>query len=407
MSDASQPSLLASPHAPQTPPLRPGRAAFIGFVSDDASATLLRACLQECHFGGRNGEDVHVAGFRAALAALAAMPTPEIVLVDLTGEGQPLNAVMELAEAVEEGTTVLAIGAPQNISFYRTVTKGLGIREYLAKPLSRAVVMRGLLPFFAHQPVAPVATRLGRLVAVAGARGGVGTTTVAANLAWYLATERHRHTAAVDGMLNTGTLGLYLDLPSATGLGAVLETPERVDTLLLERCVQDAGDRLHVLAGQEPLTRFVNSSRASTVQFIQAMRARYNFIIADAGAQLEPFARDLLLSAAQRIIVMDPSLISVRNLARLTSLPGQAQTLLVLNRAGTPGGITQKYLEEKLGLNFAAVIPDLPRIVPRSTQLGTPAAALRGPFRDALAALAAAVETGRGMEKQGANAARD
>jgi Flp pilus assembly CpaE family ATPase len=137
------------------------------------------------------------------------------------------------------------------------------------------------------------------------------------------------------------------------------------------------------------------------------MRARYNFIIADAGAQLEPFARDLLLSAAQRIIVMDPSLISVRNLARLTSLPGQAQTLLVLNRAGTPGGITQKYLEEKLGLNFAAVIPDLPRIVPRSTQLGTPAAALRGPFRDALAALAAAVETGRGMEKQGANAARD
>ena len=130
----------------------------------------------------------------------------------------------------------------------------------------------------------------------------------------------------------------------------------------------------------------------SAVKFIQTVRSRYNFAVADAGARLEPFARDLLLNAQQRVIVMDPSMISIRNLERLTSLPGGGSPpLLALNRAGAPGGLAQTYMEQSMGLRFDAVIPDLPRIVPRTTQLGTPAAALRGPFRAGIVALAAAL----------------
>ncbi len=387
---------FAMPALPR--PSAPAREKFMGFVNDEPSAALLRECL-EGRIPGDNR--VHVVDFRASLDILAATSTPEVVLVDLSGEDQPMNAVMELAEVVQEGTVVLAIGKPQTISFYRMVTKGMGIRDYLGKPLSRDAVMRHLLPFIAAPPEAQATARGGRLVAVAGARGGVGSTTVATNLAWYIATELHRHTTLLDGMLNTGTVGLNLDLPQASGLSAVLETPERVDTLLVERCMQDAADRLHVLAGLEPLERAVNYNHESAVKFIQTIRARYNFAVADAGARLEPFARDLLLNAQQRVIVMDPSMISIRNLERLTSLPGGARTLLVLNRAGAPGGLAQSYMEQTMGLRFDAVIPELPRIVPRSTQLGTPAAALRGPFRTALAALAAAVGAGPLPEKRG------
>ncbi|MBB5372783.1 AAA family ATPase [Acidocella aromatica] len=409
MPDDSRP--LAMPRLAQAPggshafampalprPMPQPREKFVGFVSDEPSAALLRECLE-----GRVPADnrVHVVDFKASLEILAAMTTPEVVLVDLSGEGQPMNAVMELAEVVHEGTVVLAIGKPQNISFYRTVTKGMGIREYLGKPLSRDTVMRNLLPFIAAPPEAQATARGGRLLAMAGARGGVGTTTLATNLAWYIATELHRHTTLLDGMLNTGTVGLHLDLPQSNGLSAVLETPERVDTLLVERCMQDAADRLHVLAGLEPLEHAVRYNHESAVKFIQTIRARYNFAVADAGSRLEPFARDLLLNAQQRVIVMDPSMISIRNLERLTGLPGGARTLLVLNRAGAPGGLAQSYMEQSMGLRFDAVIPELPRIVPRSTQLGTPAAALRGPFRAAVAALAAAAGAGPPPEKRG------
>jgi pilus assembly protein CpaE len=114
--------------------------------------------------------------------------------------------------------------------------------------------------------------------------------------------------------------------------------------------------------------------------------------VADAGARLEPFSRDILFNAQQRIIVMDPSMISMRNLERLLSLPGGSSqsphVLVVLNKAGAPGGLTQAYMEQAMGLRFDAVIPDLPRIVPRTTQLGTQAAALRGAFRNGIATLA-------------------
>ncbi|HUM07534.1 MAG TPA: hypothetical protein VLT37_01520, partial [Acidocella sp.] len=197
-----------------------------------------------------------------------------------------------------------------------------------------------------------------------------------------------------------GTVGLHLDLPQANGLSTVLETPERVDLLLVERCMQDAAERLYVLAGLEPLGRAVQYQHESVMKFIQTIRSRYNFAVADAGARLEPFARDLLVNAQQRVIVMDPSMISIRNLERLASLPGSSPPLLVLNRAGAPGGLARSYMEQTMGLRFDAVIPDLPRIVPRATQLGTPVASLRGPFRTGIASLAAALGAGRLPERQ-------
>ncbi len=80
----------------------PTRDKFIGFARDEASATLLHAA-----FIHRlpDKSNIHIAGFRAALDILHAMATPEIVLIDLSGEDQPMNAVMELADAVEPGTT--------------------------------------------------------------------------------------------------------------------------------------------------------------------------------------------------------------------------------------------------------------------------------------------------------------
>ena len=93
-----------------------------------------------------NSNQVHVVDFRNALTILAAMTTPEIVLIDLSGEDQPLNAIMELADVVEPGTVMLTIGENQNLNFYRTVTKGLGIKDYLPKPLTQAAIEQHFLP---------------------------------------------------------------------------------------------------------------------------------------------------------------------------------------------------------------------------------------------------------------------
>ncbi|GLR67318.1 pilus assembly protein CpaE [Acidocella aquatica] len=370
----------------------PKREKFIGFARDEASARMLHTVLAPQL---RDSNQIHVVDFRASLAILSAMTTPEIVLIDLSGEDQPINAVMELAEVVEPGTVVMAIGETINVNFYRTVTKGMGIKEYLPKPLNHATLEQNFLPIISNMAKDNTVRRSGRFVVFAGTRGGVGTSTVATNLAWLIGNELHRHTALVDAELHTGTIALNLNLNVNNGLGTALAVPERVDQLLLERSMQPAGDRLHVLAGQEGLDKDFTYKPGSGGTLISALHARYNFVVMDAGNRLSPFSRDLLNLAQQRIIVMDPSMVSVRNLERLHTLPGErsqsSRPLVVLNRAQTPGGLSQSYMEQSLGLRFDAVIPDLPRSVPKASQFGTPAASVRGPFRDAIATLAKAL----------------
>jgi pilus assembly protein CpaE len=230
------------------------------------------------------------------------------------------------------------------------------------------------------------------MVAVTGARGGVGTTTVATNLAWFIAATLHRHTVLLDGDLHTGSTALQLNLNYKNGLTVALESPERVDGLLLERSMQEAGERLHILAAQETLDKNVAYQPGAAALLMQALRARYNFVVSDAAGGDCPFERDLLFIAQQRVIVLDPSMVAVRNLEKLLALPGgptqSPRALVVLNKAGTSGGLSQSYMERIMGLRFDSIIPDLPRMVPKTTQFGTQAAALRGPFRNAIATLA-------------------
>jgi len=199
----------------------------------------------------------------------------------------------------------------------------------------------------------------------------------------------------LDTELNSGTVALNLNVGVTRGLTTVLETPERVDQLLIERSVQDGGERLHVLAGNEAFDKTIDYQPDSGTVLVRTLRARYNFIVADTGAKLQPFARDLMSLSQQRVIVMDPTLLSIRNVERLLTLPaGPEQTprfMTVLNMANAPGGLSQHYIERAIGMTFDAVIPNLPRIVPKATTYGTPAASLRGPFRNAISDLANAL----------------
>ncbi len=194
------------------------------------------------------------------------------------------------------------------------------------------------------------APRGGRMVALSGARGGVGATTLASNLAWFIGTALHRHTVLLDGELHTGTVALNFNLRFNNGLAVALQSPERVDQLLLERSTQSAGDRLHVLAGQENLDSALDYQPGSAGPLIEALRTRYNFVVADTGSGTGPFARDLLYIAATADHRAgpehrrDPQSGKTAHFARRPrAIP---RMLLVLNKAGTPGGLSQSYMEQ-------------------------------------------------------------
>jgi pilus assembly protein CpaE len=368
------------------------RAGFIGFAADHASAVLLHEAFEPAV---PKGNEIHVVPFRTALGLLSAMTTPEVVLVDISGESQPINAILDLADVVEPGTVVLVIGESRDVGFYRAVTKGLGVREYLPKPLSKRNLEQHFLKWMKPGPVIAGTQRVGRLISLAGVRGGVGTTTIAANLAWVIGSEMRRHTVLLDADLCMGTAALTLNVKATSGLRTALESPERVDQLLIERSAQPAGERLHVLAAAEPLDSSTEYGAGGALMLCQALRQRYNFVIADAGARQLPFARDLQLLAEQRVIIVDPTSLAVRNFEKISQMMHGAGKLrkpaVVLNFADRAGGLSPARMEQMLGLRFDAVIPDLPRVLSKAAVFGEPAAAVKGPFRNAVFAIAKAV----------------
>jgi pilus assembly protein CpaE len=104
-----------------------------------------------------------------------------------------------------------------------------------------------------------------------------------------------------------------------------------------------------------------------------------------------PRHRELLSLAHHRVVVMDPTLASVRDALRLLALPNgpmQPQSpTLVLNRCGRPGGLTRKQIEAALKAKIDVVFPDIPKQLNEFVGHGEPAVSHRGPFRQAIADL--------------------
>ncbi len=368
---------------------RPDRPRLIAFVSDQDTETALREGLLEAV---PQGFEIRRGTVRAAMAALQKMPTPHVLIVDVSGEDQPLSALGELSDVVEPDVRVLVIGDREDLNFYRQMTHGLGVMEYLYQPLMRDMVTRyfGPLILKGGQPVEGVVG--GRVVTVTGSRGGTGASTIAANLAWHFGVEARRHTVLLDADLHRGTAAMLLGANIGPGLRTVLEAPDRIDELFVERAAQPVSKRLHVLAGEEKLTEAVTYTPNAAARLLDALRRRYNFIVIDVPWSALPLHRDLLMMAHQRVVVMDPTLASVRDTLRLMALPNgprqPGRAVLVLNRENLPGGLNRRQLEEGLKMQPDIAIPDLPKVVGPTASMGEAAMAVHGGFRSGILLLA-------------------
>jgi pilus assembly protein CpaE len=364
---------------------RPDRLTVLAFLGDPATEQVLRDGLGDLV---ANGMDVRRGTVRNAISAMSKLQTPEVLIVDIAGEDQPLHALGELSDVVEPGVRVLVIGDTDDVDFYRHITRGMGVMEYIFKPITREAVARHFAPLITRKTIGQDATRGGRVIAVMGARGGVGATTIAGNLAWLLGVMAKRHTVFLESDLHMGSGALLLGGKTGPGLRMALETPDRIDPLFVERAAQPVSERLHVLASEEKLNDPLNYAPGAARRLIETLRVRYNFIVEDVPFLPMSCNRELIEYAHHRVIIMDPSLASVRDTLRLLGLPNgpwQPQSpTIVLNRQGRPGGLTRKQIEDALKVKLDVVIPDIPKQLNESASFGEPAIAIRGPFRQAI-----------------------
>ena len=339
------------------------RVRLMAFVANGESEASLQACLSQLSFPDAT---IKTGGIARAIRHLGAERSPENIIVDISGTDMPASRVHDLAQLCEPGVTVIAIGDRNDIGLYRDLVQA-GVSEYVVKPITPQLLAKALSPQPTPVEGIPVSRKLGKMVAFVGARGGVGTTTLAINLAWYLADRQKRRVLLLDLDLQTGDCALALNVTPTPGLSDALANPLRIDSVFLERAMTTHSERLFVLSAEEPLRAEVNFPAEAIETLIGVLRTQFHYIIVDVprlpGA---PYRRSLDM-ADIRVIVADQTLRSVRDAVRLQAAlrEGSAahRNLLAVNRNGE-GGRYAMTLDEmaKVDLHPKVVIPFRPKL---------------------------------------------
>ncbi len=363
-----------------------GRSNFVAFLADEASETAVRGALGQLV----EGLQIRRGNIRTAAKALEREATPRVLLVDIAGLENPVEALDELAGVCTPDVRVLVVGDREDYAFYRQLTRDLGVAEYACKPLTRDMVASLFAPHLAGSDAEGADNRGGRVVAVCGVRGGVGATTIAVNLALHLAQTSRSHVALLDLHVRGGTTAMMLGARPSAGLKVALEEPDRVDALFLDRVATPIDDRVRLIAAEEPLEAEVKATAEGAKRILELLRQRFNHIVVDTPIPPGPAERAVLAMARQHVLVLGPDVAGIRDAVAGRKLGGggaAGRTLIVLNRAGMPGGLKARMITEGLGAPPDFIIPDLPRHLPRAAHLGRPALHDSTAFRRALAPL--------------------
>ena len=107
------------------------RDPFNAFVCDDDTLELIRAAAGDM---GWPIEKCNKGGLRNAVQSLSVSASPNILFVDMSESGDPINDINALAEVCEPGTVVIAAGQVNDVRLYRDLLSS-GIQDYLLKPL--------------------------------------------------------------------------------------------------------------------------------------------------------------------------------------------------------------------------------------------------------------------------------
>ena len=379
-----------------TLPLLSGRAElapkFLAVVADPLTRETARDVAAQL---GWDTAAVRDGGVMAARELLSAAPAPAVLLVDVSGVDEVLAAMDALAEVCDPHTRVVVVGQANDVGLYRALMR-MGVSEYLVKPVAAEVLVDTLRRAERPAAVEPQKAKPARVLAVIGARGGAGATSVALSAAWSLAHDSGLSTVLLDLDMQFGAAALSLDLEPGRGLREILSNPERIDSLLLGSAMIHQSDKLRILGAEEPLEDEIDVGPAGVTALLAGLAETAEVVVADVPRRADRMTRDLLARAEMAVVVTDLSLAGMRDAHRLLGLlkglRPQGGVLLVANRVGgVAGEVPQSEFERGVGARLDIVVPADSKAAVAAAEQAKPlvAAARAGPAAAELRRLAA------------------
>ncbi|MCJ9703518.1 MULTISPECIES: AAA family ATPase [unclassified Bradyrhizobium] len=279
---------------------------------------------------------IQMGGMAAAVEAYRSAPTPNVIVLESDGRNDLLGGLDQLATVCDAGTRVVVIGRINDVTLYRELVRR-GVSDYVLAPVGAIDVVRSICNLFS----APEAKAVGRIIAVVGAKGGVGASTISHNVAWAIARDLAMDAVVADLDLAFGTAGLDYNQDPPQGIADAVFSPDRVDTAFIDRLLSKCTDHLSLLAAPATLDRVYDFGTDAFDSVFDTLRSTMPCIVLDIPHQWSGWTKRALIGADDILIVAAPDLANLRNTKNLFDLlkaarPNDRPPLYCLNQVGVP-----------------------------------------------------------------------
>jgi len=303
---------------------------------------------------------------------------PDLVLVDIRHDAASGMATIERIRAGSPSTGVFAIANDAAPDLILQAMRA-GANEFFTWPppddAFHGAIRRIAARRESTQGARPSATTL----VFFGAKGGAGTTTLAVNCSVELARLSKRPTVIVDLKHGLGEVALFLGIRPRFTLLDAIDNLHRLDREFLRELVTKHKSSVDILAGSEQFDRPGAGEGAALEELFQVLARHYEYIVVDAGSQINSSTIAGLYAADTMFLVANPDVPSVRNAQRLLERVRQLgacgeRVRLLLNRAAEPYPIPPKQIEAAIGHPIHHTFPSDYKTVSTALNSGVPLA---------------------------------
>ena len=341
-------------------------------------------------------DDIEVVGAAASGAEaldLAAQKSPDVMLLDINMPGMDGIATAEQLAIRAAGTAIIMMSVQGEHDYLRRAMLA-GAREFLVKPFSSDELSASIRQVHSRESqkigrVAAVAQAkaasttddrppAGRVVTLFSPKGGVGRTTIAANVAVAAATEMGLRVCLIDGSLQFGDIGVLLNLnPKNNSIADVArelagDEEEALETMLMEH---SSGVRVLLAPPSPEMAELVTAEQLGRI--IAAVRATHDLVVVDAWPWLHDSTLTFLDQSDVILLVSTLEITSIKNTRQFLAVIGQlgypvSKIKLLLNRADSGYGIRMQDVESSLGRKFDHTVASDWRTVIYALNRGVP-----------------------------------
>jgi len=280
---------------------------------------------------------IQMGGLTAAIEAYQSSPTPNVIILESETRSEDiLKALDQLANYCDAGTRVIVIGRMNDVMLYRELVRR-GVSDYLISPIGVLQIVRAVCGLFS----APDAKPVGRVIAVVGAKGGVGASTIAHNIAFSIARDLMLDSVVTDLDLAFGTAGLDFNQDPAQGIAEAVFSPDRINTAFIDRLLAKCTDHLNLLAAPATLDRVYDFGADAFEAIFDSLRATVPCVVLDVPHQWTGWTKQTLVGADEILIVATPDLANLRNTKNIydflkAARPNDRFPRYCLNQVGIP-----------------------------------------------------------------------